>query len=596
MGYQVAEARSVTKSKKTRNNYAADFETTTDAADCRVWAWGLKDIFLDEDVEMGINMESFMSRMEYENANVYFHNLKFDGGFILYWLLTQGYAYVDSDETLEPGQFKALISDMGQFYSVTVCWSNGFTVEFRDSLKKLPMPIRRIAKAFNLDDSKGDLDYHTFRPVGHELTAEEADYLRRDVTILAQAMRQVLNSGMTRLTVASDSLAEYKRIVSSKQFSRMFPVLSYQMDAEIRRAYRGGFTYADPRFTGKVNGSGLVFDVNSLYPYVMRSKVLPYGMPQFVKGEVIPTEHRPLTIFAITFTAKLKPGHIPCIQIKGSSMFAPTQYLTEITEPTTLSMTNVDLALYQDHYDMEILAYGGGWAFKGAEGFFNDYIDKWAKVKEESTGGIREIAKLHLNSLYGKFASNPNMSSKIPTLVDDAVKMIRGADEIRDPVYTAMGVFITSYARNLTIRAAQENYDTFAYADTDSLHLLQDTIPEGLDIHPSRMGAWKMEYAFDSSYYIRPKAYLEHRADKARDDHESTCNSTCIEDHEHGEHCKPCPINHDYVNRIAGLPEHVSGALTFDDIWEGNVLTGKLSPKAVPGGIILQDVPFELKL
>lgn len=576
-------ATGVSRSKKTRVNIMADFETTTKRDDCRVWAWGACDIMEDDDVDMGIDIDSFIEYVSERNSNCYFHNLKFDGGFILYWLLINDYAWYPKQNKNMPGTFQTLISDTGMVYSITVHWFNGKTTEFRDSYKKLPMTIRRVAAAFGHEQGKGEIDYHEYRPVGHKLTAEEIDYLRRDVKIAAMAMRQVLNSGMTKLTVASDSLAEYKRL-TGKTFDKIFPVLSYEMDMEIRRAYRGGFTYCDPRFAGKRNGFGIVLDVNSLYPAVMRNEVLPWGMPEFVPGKVEATEERPLTIFSVTFTATIKPNHIPCIQIKGSSIFAPTLYLSEIEEPTTLMMTNVDFDLYNEHYDITVHEWGGGWSFKGSAGMFDTYIDKWAKVKAESKGGIREIAKLHLNSLYGKFASNPNVSSKVPELRDGVVGYYRGEDEVRDPVYTPVGVFITSYARALTIRAAQDNYDVFAYADTDSLHLLTDKIPEGLDVHPTRMGAWKFEYKFDTSFYIRAKAYLEHRPDKAPDDHEKTCP----------ENCK---MRHDYVNRIAGLPEQISGALTIDDVSNGDiVLDGKLRPVAVPGGIILEDVPFELKV
>lgn len=584
----------------------ADFETTTKRDDCRVWAWGIVDIMEDDDVDMGTDISSFIEYVSQRNSNCYFHNLKFDGGFIIWWLLTNGYEHNDSNDTAIPGTFKTLISDMGMVYSITVSWDNGKITEFRDSFKKLPMTIKRIAKAFQLADGKGEIDYHAERPIGHILTAEEREYLRRDVKIGAQAMRQVLNSGMTKLTVASDSLAEFKRL-AGKTFDKIFPVLSYEMDAEIRRAYRGGFTYADPRFTGKVNGCGIVLDVNSLYPSVMRYNALPWGTPVFEAGKVEPDERHPLTIFSVTFTAKIKPDHIPCIQIKGSSAFVPTMYLEEITEPTTLMVTNVDWELYHEQYDIDVYEWGGGWKFHAAEGMFDTYIDKWAKVKEESKGGIREIAKLHLNSLYGKFASNPNVTSKIPMLVNGVVKYKRGDDEIRPPVYTAAGVFITSYARALTIRAAQANYDRFAYADTDSLHLIGLEPPvggakfegeyAGLDIHPTRMGAWKFEYAFDSSYYIRPKAYLEHLPDVAPDAHDDTCPEGCNKAHEHGDDCaQGCQMRHDYVNRIAGLPEQISGALTFDDLVPGLVLEGKLTPVAVIGGIVLENIPFELKL
>lgn len=501
---------------------------------------------------------------------------------MLDWLLKNGYVHIEGDQNFEDGTFKTLISNMGKFYSITVHWKDGHNTEFRDSLKKLPMSVRRVAKSFNLEMTKGDIDYEAIRPVGWEMTEEEKDYLRRDVSIMAQAMAEVITNGMKKLTVASDSMAEFKNLSGMSKFNTQFPVLNSEIDSEIRRAYRGGFTYADERFKGRqLNRSGLVLDVNSLYPSVMRQRMIPYGIPLFGKGKVDPTEQRPLTIFSVTFVGKLKSNHIPCIQIKGSNMFIGTEYLKDIPEPTTMMVSNVDWDLYNDHYDIEVLSYGGGWRFKAAEGMFNEYIDKWSEVKATAKGGKREIAKLHLNSLYGKFASNPNVTGKVPILEDGMVKLKRGRPETRPPVYTAAGVFITAWARDVTIRAAQANYNTFAYADTDSLHLLQDNIPDSINVHPTELGAWKHEYNFKDAYYIRPKAYLERIADI--NEHEDDCDNECT-------------LRHDYVNRIAGLPLPVSGSLGIEDLEEGKVLHGKLAPKTVPGGVVLKDVPFELKL
>lgn len=560
----------------------ADFETTTTAEDCRVWAWGLAYVERPDHVEIDNTLDSFIERVQSHNAIVYFHNLKFDGVFIIWHLMTNGFRHIVGDGNSRiANTFKTLISGMGQYYSITVQWGNGHHTEFRDSLKKLPMPVKRIAKAFKLDEGKGEIDYDAPRPVGHTITPEESDYLRRDVSIVGHAMREIIGNGMTKLTVASDSLAEYKRLTGSKQFALTFPILAGHIDDDIRRAYRGGWTYADPRFKGFVTRSGLVLDVNGLYPSVMRSRILPYGTPIFTPGYVEPTHEYPLIVFTVTFIAKLKRDHLPCIQIKNSAMFAATEYVSEITEPTTLSVTNVDWELYNDQYDIEVIEYGGGWSFHATDGMFDKYIDKWADIKAKEVGGKREIAKLHLTALYGKFASNPNITSKIPTLKDGAVKLVHGEPEVRNPVYTAMGVFITSYARDVTIRAAQENYATFAYSDTDSLHLLRDDVPDGIDVHPTRLGAWKLEYHFEAAFYIRAKGYLEKHAetDCEHDDGPSG----------HGEWCY-------YTTHIAGLPEGVASRLTFDELYDGNVLEGKLTAVNVPGGVVLKDIPFELKI
>jgi hypothetical protein len=561
--------------KSRRVDYVADFETTTKpdplTGHVRVWGWGIARVDAPNQVLLRHTLEEFIEYIQQGNAVVYFHNLRFDGNFILYWLMTNGYVHTVDNRSTQNGEFTTLISDMGRWYNMKVRWNNGNTVEFRDSLNKLPMSLARVAESFKLPESKGEIDYHKDRPVGYIMDDEERDYLRRDVSIIANAIKLTLDEGMEKLTVASDSLAEFKHLFGQKNFARMFPVLPMGMDAEIRKAYRGGFTYADPRFSQKRTRSGLVLDVNSLYPYIMYTTLLPYDEPQWRPGKVVTTERYPLAIFSVTFTAKLKPNHIPCIQVKGSSLFMGTEYQVEISEPTTLVVSNVDWDLWNEHYDIDVVSYDGGWVFHGVHGVFDAYIDKWSKVKAESTGGRREIAKLHLNSLYGKFATNPNVTSKVPELKNDTVGFHRGEDETRAPVYTAMGVFITSYARALTIRAAQANYDCFAYADTDSLHLLTDDVPTDIEVHPTRLGAWKLEYHFQEALYVRPKAYME-----------------LI------EYGAP-PLKNVYVNRVAGLPERVSERLEFHHMYDRAVFDGKLRPKNVPGGQLLEDVPYQMR-
>ena len=569
--------------RKPLHEYAADFETTTTPDDCRVWLWGLSPLEAPDTYEQGIDIESFIDRIADQRTVISFHNLRHDGTFIIDWLFKNGFKYVLDRQDLRPTTFTALISDTGKFYSIQITWTNGLTCELRDSYKKIPMSLARAAKSFQLEESKGEIDYHEHRPVGHQPTPEESDYMRRDTTILSKILRQTRDEGMTRLTVASDSMAEYKHLFGAKRFQRTFPVMSEAMDAEIRQAYRGGYTYADERHKQCITRSGLVLDVNSLYPFIMYDRLLPYGDPEFFGGAPQPTDTHPLTIFSVTFTAKLKADHIPIIQIKKSTLFHDSEYVKLIDDAVTLYVTNVDWELWNEHYNIDVLAYGGGWRFKAAQGLFKEYIDKWSKIKAESTGGLREIAKLHLNSLYGRFAKNPNVTGKVPYLENDTVKYRRGPEEIAAPVYVAMGAFITAYARDLTIRAAQDNYDTFAYCDTDSLHLLRDTIPRGIDVDPHRMGAWKLEYKFKAALYVRPKFYLEQRQDTI------TRRVGGI-----GDRWRRTPGK--FTNAMAGVPEKVSVGLTFADIYDGRELSGKLRPRNVPGGVVLLDEKFTIKL
>jgi hypothetical protein len=322
--------------------------------------------------------------------------------------------------------------------------------------------------------------------------------------------------------------------------------------------------------------------VNSLYPYVMRKMSLPYGLPVWSEGMPEPTIQRPLFIATVELTAKLKPGRIPCIQVKSHPSFMSTEYVKEISEPTMLTVTSVDLELWSEQYDLDILTWDGAYMFYATHGLFDKYIDKWMGVKEKTVGGMRLIAKLHLNSLYGKFATNPDVTGKIPTFCTetDTVRLVKGTPATRDPVYTAMGAFITAYARAYTIRAAQANYARFLYADTDSLHLSGLGEPVGITVDKSELGAWKHEYDFVEGIFLKAKQYGELKMHQYARGKESPYG--------------PLPSSDHYEIHVAGLPRDIAGSATLDDLRPGREFGGKLTPKRVPGGIVLTETTFTL--
>lgn len=539
----------------------ADFETTTNPLDCRVWLWGSMAVNDYADYQVGIGVGSYVAYLLSAPNVTFFHNLAFDGSFILDHILKDGYKWVP--DSPGKGEFSTVISNMNKFYSITIVSKKGVKVELRDSLKKIPLPVRDVPKAFNLESVKGDIDYEAERPIGYLPSLEEWEYLYNDIYIMAQAMRVILASGMTKLTVGADSLAEFKEL-HGKGFTRTFPVLSKTVDDDIRAAYRGGIAMPAKQWVRKRTGPGIVIDKNSMYPWVMRTKPLPFGKPWWTDTE---DSNADLYTLSITFTAKLKPGHLPCIQLKRSIQFNANEFLESVPEPTTVTITSVDLELWMAQYDLKIYAISGYWNFKATEGLFNDYIDKWMAVKANSTGGARTIAKLHLNSLYGKFAKNTDVTGKRPYLDEYGTMQLQMCEhEESNPVYTAMGAFITAYARQDLIRSAQANYDRFLYCDTDSLHLRGPEEPD-LYLHPTELGAWKVEHdgqPFDDAVFLRAKQYCERFGD------------------------------HDDVH-IAGLPVEIAAQVRLEDMLTPRTWDGKLVPKRVPGGVVLSNTTFTLK-
>jgi len=610
-----------------RMKLACDFETTTDPEDVRVWASCAVDIDTLETAFIGNSIDSFFDWLRDKNTVCYFHNLKFDGEFILSYLLRNGYKY-DREGKKANKTFTVLIADTGAWYSIEVIFEKKNKTYkkavIHDSLKKLPFKVSQISKAFQLKDEKLEIDYKAYREPGHELTEEERAYIVNDCRIVANALQIQFAQGLKKMTNASDALNGYKSSLPSNVFEKWFPVLPIELDADIRRAYKGGYVYLNAIHKNRRGLKGVTLDVNSLYPSVMYYSLLPYGYPMYFEGEPNPDDTYPLFIVRLECAFDLKPGHLPTIQLKNNRAFIETEYLTTSDgDIVPMTLTSVDLALFFDHYDVSNLTYINGWKFRGVTGMFKEYIEYWMHIKETTEGALRQLAKLMLNSLYGRFALNPKAFKKFPSINEDDVVVYDVINtpqkakehglptpELRDPVYTAMGAFITAYAREKTIRSGQSVYDRFIYADTDSLHLVGYDAPHAMEVHPTQLGAWKHEGVFQDSKYIRAKTYMETMVTPTVCDVRTYCqwankrgSDMTLQEAVKGSWGYKIPFTgrtdatakEKTVVTCAGMPDNIKAMVTYDNFTQGSRFEGKLMPRRFPGGVVLVETTFTLK-
>lgn len=595
--------------------YTADFETTTDPDDCHVWAWGVCEIGNPDYFKYNNSIESFMGFIQgLGNSTIYFHNLKFDGEFIIHYLLTHGFKHVKDRKEESANTFTTIIADTGQFYAIKIIYKKAnkkiHYIQIYDSMKLIPFAVEVVAKAFDLPISKLEIDYKAYREPGHILTNSEVDYLRNDVDIMSRALNILFKQGLDKMTIGANALSNYKSIIGKKFFEKWFPMPTYDSDA--RQSYKGGWTYCH---NPGDKGEGFTLDVNSLYPWVMHDCLLPFGEPIYYEGEYKDDSLYPIYIQMLTCQFEIKPGHLPTIQLKNTRGFIPTQYLKSSADPTgdsdtllpiTLCLTSVDLKLFFDHYNVYNVEFHCGYKFKASRTLFTQYIDYWGeqKIKADREGNeaLRTLAKLMLNNLYGKFAKNPRVASKFPYLDNGIVKYKTDTPEMKNPVYIPVGAFITAYARDKTIRTAQLLGDKFLYADTDSVHLeiklpenlknmstkelkqlttidlkeMGVNLPDGLEVDPVKLGAWKLENIFYRARFIRTKCYVE-------------------------DGNKPETWGTEHYNKklfkitCAGMPAKCHELVNWDNFKLGSKFSGKLQPSHVVGGIVLKDVDFTIK-
>lgn len=560
-------------SKAETRIFSADFETTVyeGQTHTEVWAAAIVELFT-EDVEIFNSIDKLFDYILAIDSNtiIYFHNIKFDGEFWIHYLLTSTdfkQAFEQPDPTKAAGSFtekkfmkdrtfRYSISDKGMWYSITLKNGRNF-IELRDSLKLLPISVKRIGESFGTKHKKTSIEYTGYRCAGQELTEQEKEYIANDVLVVKEALEIMYNQGHTGLTIGACCLQEYKNKFNPfPDFDEHFPNLyDIPIDLDtfgsatagdyIRNSYRGGWCYAVEEKTNQLYHNGTTADVNSLYPSMMHSESgnhYPIGLPQFWVGNYIPDEAKDgehYYFIRVRTEFQIKPKHLPCVQIKNSPYYQPNKWLRtsdihslvddgyhkrrkklngEITDSSViLTLTQTDFALIMEHYELYNCTILDGCYFRSYTGIFDEYIDKYKEIKTHSKGAIREIAKLFLNNLYGKMATSTDSSFKVAYLKpDNSLGYFTVVENMKKPGFIPVGSAITSYARNFTIRAAQKNYyglnaHGFIYADTDSIHC--DLPPDklkGIKVDNNAFCCWKLESCWDEAIFIRQKTYAEH--------------------------------------------------------------------------------------
>ena len=657
--------------------FSADFETTVYEGQTytEVWASAMVE-FNTEEVSIKHSIDEWFKEVydlsRKDHLIIYFHNLKFDGSFILPYLLTKTKLepaynkHRDSefdgewmkDNQMPNNSYKYSISDRGQWYTITIKL-NKHIVEIRDSLKLLPFSVEEIGESFKTKHRKLTMKYEGFRYAGCPITEEEKTYIANDVLVVKEALEFMFSQGHNKLTIGSCCLSEFKATMDKEDYKNFFPDLStiyvntkknemyesefsksvleghYNVDTYLRSSYKGGWCYVRPEFANRIIHKGLTLDVNSLYPSVMsgqHDKPYPIGLPTYWKGNYIPAEalaESKYFFVKIRTRFKLKPNYLPFIQIKGSWFYKGNECLTtsDIYNPkdgkyydcyididgnkqpaiVELTLTQTDYDLFLEHYDVSDFEIIDGMYFQTIKGIFDMYIDKYRKIKMTSKGAMRQLAKLFLNNLYGKMATNKNSSFKYCYMnqEENTLGFIDIIAYEKRAGYIPIGSAITSYAREFTIRTAQKNYKYFIYADTDSLHLCTDDLTKvkGVKLHESEFCCWKCETFWDEAIFVRQKTYIEHVTHEDLEELEKPYyNIKCAGLPKKANKLLNLSMTQDFENNeefIADLkPNQLEWAKTkrtITDFKVGLTVPASLKAKRIEGGTVLIDGDYIMR-
>lgn len=233
-----------------KHNYVkhctADFETSyidEKREDVYVWSWGLGELF-SRKYKDGTTLDSFMDTILKDKYvyDIAFHNLKFDGNYILPYLYRNGYQYVNNKTFMNKWKngeemsklFTHNITAMGQWFNITIVKDNinaspktPAFVHLWDSFKLFPQSLDEVGKQYCKDFKKIELPqdwYDQIRPVGYVPTKLDREYQKNDCMTLAEALEgQFRIYGSIYRTRASKAFSYFKSNTTSQNgYSNMY--------------------------------------------------------------------------------------------------------------------------------------------------------------------------------------------------------------------------------------------------------------------------------------------------------------------------------------------------------------------------------------
>jgi hypothetical protein len=518
-------------------------------------------------------------RKKYKGFRIYLHNFaKFDGYFYLKYLAMIGYC----DPIIHKGRIISTKFTMND---------SKYELTFMDSLLMLPSSLRKLSKSFSVENPKGffpiflsDINYSgavppmKYFPIISLLEYKEYKesynkvwnfkdeaiaYCSTDCIALYQIVSKFNELIFDRFKI---NITKYPTLSSLAftifrthfltfeefKFRDVFDIdgkiikpiyskihmLSGKIAANIRQGYTGGATdmYIPTLAPGK---KIYVYDVNSLYPFVMSKFPYPIGSPTYFEGDISASEDNAFGFFHCKITAPSNLKH-PILQkhVKTKNGLR-TIAATGNWEGMYFSEELYNAKKYG--YKFEIL-----WGYTFQKGFvFKDYVDSLYNLRliYPKTDPMNYIAKLLLNNLYGRFGMDDLFTySEIYSKKDyPKIESVEGFKEsiqdvidlgdnylvqLKNPrveqktnldngfethnVNIGIAAAVTAYARIHMSQFKNNNLlPRLYYTDTDSLYFDGPIHSQGTDgfISNTELGKLKLEGVYDQALFLAPKVY-----------------------------------------------------------------------------------------
>ena len=490
---------------------------------------------IDDDSSYIYKMKELIKRLEEEskqrykghkrlckNVCVYIYNLSFEWSFILPELLKYGFKFKETIEDEDEFVFNSVSTrSVSSVWQVQLKFSKkSGTIYFRDLAKIYGGGLGKVAKAFNLETQKGEIDYNLNRLHDYVITKEEKEYCFKDTRIIIDVLLKIIeNNDRTFWNITSMASYSMKKLIKfgypkAKYQYKAFREDYLELDEEetefLRKGVEGGITYAPSRWQFKnINCKILHIDKHQMHPSSAYFNYFPYGKGEYKKGK----PHDPFKIQACRIRISYDSVKLhSIIKLIGIEFIEDFELVVWNFEIPVMKKCYVNLRIeYIDYYEYKIKP------LKFRKYFSANYWKRLEarKAKDEYN---TLLYKLLNNSSYGKLLEKPHNEIIENIINEDGIITSNVSMKSKSKVnakytYLPVGSAIPAYSRcDLILSALKFGWKKILYFDTDSIFVIYDD--EVKKIWESDefdkvdfLGGWALEEICDRAQFTAPKRY-----------------------------------------------------------------------------------------
>lgn len=359
---------------------------------------------------------------------------------------------------------------------------DGRNLEFRDSSALLPFALETVTKTFKVEHVKGHFDFELLRgqtraTLKPEILDTLVRYLRIDCiglyeVLLAYSRNPHVQKTGVKLTRSSQALAVFRTFLKEP-----LPACPLAVDAWVRKAYAGGRTEIFRPFYESETVPLNVYDVQSMYPSVMRDFDMPTQFAGF--SQKVDLDKIGFGYFEMEVP---EDNYVPILWTRESGKFIfPVGRVSGV-----YPLCEVKAAISLNR--AKILKTGKIAYFKNGGRIFEDYVNTlYAERSASKDAAAKILLKDFLNHLYGRTGLR---LLREQLEFDDGQAGVKPFREIKvgDKIYglvkkevrlrsfsnVAIAAWVTGLARlRLYDRILSPTSGTVHYTDTDSGYTTQ---------------------------------------------------------------------------------------------------------------------------